>query len=653
MEERIKHLNYHSKMNRINLFPAVLTAVALAACTMAGCTPEESGAQHEGSTPSPVLTISEDQVDVDPYGGTVTILYELTNEQEGGALTAKCPDGTDWVNGINTTSPGQISFNTAANVSGSARQADFIVTYTYGNGDTVSDQIALSQEPVSDFDHEYTDLGCFSGAWYGDRNSTGGRQNYTAIFSDLPLTQSGTADPEGHYYQFDFFAPADADDGRLPEGRYTLGVPFATEAMTFTPENSYVEHGSQRLEFKHGEVDVSVEGSTYVIEGIVTDSNNEVHHIIFRGELHFTDASGAFPPLTADISFEPDIVQASYYGGTSDLMLALFLFSDMQLDGQSLIPPGDILYVEGVLPYDKNGYITPGEYKITNTTAASAYILAPGSSSEDEYTGEEQAIGTYGIHAENQMRANYGFVKSGTMTVTGEEDNITIVCDFTTEDGHRIECSWSGSLTLLNMPGPSTTLKGDYHCDFEGAEGAITWFGDWYGTGTNWMFDLTPAGGPGDGFISEFVSEGGSLEEGIPTGTFRPATLSSNPFAGEYIPGSLQDGYILGTAWLQYANGSSGTGIYGFAPAVDGELSITNNGDGSYTLSFEFTDDAGNIFDGEWTGTPTITDGREQQNPASASIKPSAILSGNRYTAAPKEIRAAMPSLKRHQGAIR
>lgn len=39
MEERSKHLNYHSKMNRINLFPAVLTAVALAACTMTGCTP--------------------------------------------------------------------------------------------------------------------------------------------------------------------------------------------------------------------------------------------------------------------------------------------------------------------------------------------------------------------------------------------------------------------------------------------------------------------------------------------------------------------------------------------------------------------------------------------------------------------------------------
>lgn len=55
MEERSKHLNYHSKMNRINLFPAVLTAVALAACTMTGCTPEESGAQHEGSTPSPVF----------------------------------------------------------------------------------------------------------------------------------------------------------------------------------------------------------------------------------------------------------------------------------------------------------------------------------------------------------------------------------------------------------------------------------------------------------------------------------------------------------------------------------------------------------------------------------------------------------------------
>ena len=600
-------------MKKIKLLPAIVMSAAAVACMVAGCTPEQTGMSEGGSTP-PQLKITEDDVTVDPSGGTVTIEYELTDAQVGGAVTAKCTGGTGWVNGINTVTPGKISLIASANVSGSARSADLTVTYTYGNGDTVSDNVTLNQEPIAAFDYEYTDLTCFSGAWYGDRNSSGGSQNYTAVFSDLPLNDDGTADPSGHYYQFDFFAPADASDGRLPEGRYTLGVPFSTDAMTFSTHNSYVEHGSVRTEFKHGEVAVSIEGGSYVIEGIVTDTDNKTHHIIFRGVLKFTDASGVFPPLTADISFTPEIVQASYYGGNATAMLALFLFSDMQLDGESLLPPGDILYVEGVLPYDRNGYIAPGEYKITNTTTATPGILAPGGTSENEYTGEEQAVGTYGAHAENQMRINYGFVKSGKMTVTGEQDNITIQCEFTTEDGHSIECAWSGSLILMNMPGPTTTLEGDYHCDFDGAEATITWFDNFYGTGVNWMLDLTPAGGAGDGFMSEFVSEDGSLEEGIPTGTFVPSAYSAYPFAGEYVTGSLtQDGYILGTGYLQYAQGQDGTaGIYGYAPAVDGEFSIVNHGDGTYTVSFEFTDDAGNIFDGEWTGKPAVVNGLQE-----------------------------------------
>ena len=38
------------------------------------------------------------------------------------------------------------------------------------------------------------------------------------------------------------------------------------------------------------------------------------------------------------------------------------------------------------------------------------------------------------------------------------------------------------------------------------------------------------------------------------------------------------------------------------APATSGDLTITANDDGTYTLTFSFLDDKGNTWDGEWTG---------------------------------------------------
>ena len=40
-----------------------------------------------------------------------------------------------------------------------------------------------------------------------------------------------------------------------------------------------------------------------------------------------------------------------------------------------------------------------------------------------------------------------------------------------------------------------------------------------------------------------------------------------------------------------------------YAPAVSGDMNITNNGDGTYHIQFEFLDDKGNTWDGEWSGS--------------------------------------------------
>ena len=43
------------------------------------------------------------------------------------------------------------------------------------------------------------------------------------------------------------------------------------------------------------------------------------------------------------------------------------------------------------------------------------------------------------------------------------------------------------------------------------------------------------------------------------------------------------------------------------APATDGDLIISYNDDGTYTLEFSFLDDMGHTWDGEWTGYITLS----------------------------------------------
>ena len=54
-----------------------------------------------------------------------------------------------------------------------------------------------------------------------------------------------------------------------------------------------------------------------------------------------------------------------------------------------------------------------------------------------------------------------------------------------------------------------------------------------------------------------------------------------------------------------YVGGFDGQSYTKQAPAVDGEIRVTNNGDGTYEISFECIDDAEvpHTFSGSWSGT--------------------------------------------------
>lgn len=93
--------------------------------------------------PSTDPSISAENVNISYDATAGEIAYTLKNEVDGGTLTASVAAG-DWLTlGSGTTSP--ILFTCSANTSSAARTATVTLTYTYGNNETVTKNVTISQ----------------------------------------------------------------------------------------------------------------------------------------------------------------------------------------------------------------------------------------------------------------------------------------------------------------------------------------------------------------------------------------------------------------------------------------------------------------------------------------------------------------------------
>lgn len=135
-------------------FRSALAAFAvMAAVSFTGCSKEDEPAPvTPGTGPGtdetvPVLTITtEDNMSVPAGGGSASIAYTLENEVSGGSVSASCPETADWVTAFNVETSGTVSFNVSPNTDPQQRTAEITVTYTYGENETVSDDITIVQQ---------------------------------------------------------------------------------------------------------------------------------------------------------------------------------------------------------------------------------------------------------------------------------------------------------------------------------------------------------------------------------------------------------------------------------------------------------------------------------------------------------------------------
>ena len=601
---------------------ASATLLALAAFVMVGC-------ETTNITPDPdpaALTISAEggELTVPADGGDVTVTYEVANPVEDGTVSASSSES--WATVTDDDTPGVVTVNVTANDSGAERTATITVTYTWAEGEC-SDKVDLVQPAAGstsgEYDHELTAT-VFTGELYDDM-SNNGEANFYTFLSDMPFGSDGYTDSEGTYYLFDIYAPASAlETEALPAGTYTLGEPYATEEMTFGIDYSSVylpgEYGRYLTD---GILVVTVEGDTYTFDAVLTDETGATHHVTYTGpaEYNYSPGGGGDEPtynaISEPVDIEASLAVATYASDANDVMTVTFQFTDMDVDDEGyVIPPGAMFTVEAYLPYNEDGKLALGTYEVNNTY--DEYSVSPG------YDFYGYTLGSYAVKYQDATTYEVGYVSAGSMSITGSRDFdlYTIECDFTTIEGVSIKCRFEGNLTVSGMPLPYySTLTGDYTLNISGNPGVGYYYGDYYGTGGgNWMIDLAPSG-TGDGMQIDLVAEGLDFSAGIPTGTY---TASSYPYPGEYAAGYMDGYYLTGVWYYGYADDGAGdVYISNMAPATSGDLNITNNGNDSYTISFEFLDDNGNTWDGTWEGTLALTDWTAGGYSAS-SVRPAA-----------------------------
>ncbi|HIZ87683.1 MAG TPA: hypothetical protein IAC03_05930 [Candidatus Coprenecus pullistercoris] len=594
------------------LFLILAAAVMTASC-------RQENKPVDGTVPEIRLNVSGDFV-VPAEGGDTVVAYTVMNPVQGGELVPYCDD--EWVSGLSCESSG-IVFSVSPNDGDQSRSTVISVVYQYGDSDTVMADFTLVQKAKVAVDEEYDyvlEAEYLSGTYFGSLYGLNGEHCYDIYLSDKPMSADGFLLEGGTYYLFDIFtdAPSDPMHPQPVSGTYVLGQSEATDAMTFTREVScrlYQSDAAEpmRLKFAEGTLEISQDGDNMVFDAVLTDVDGETHHVTYSGPADYTsDNDDELLLLEQDLDIKTVIYDASWMANVgTEIMEVNFAFTDMTSDEYGyVVPPGSILYVDAFMPFSQEGAVTTGRYDFTheiNTLNA----LYPGGLYEI-MAGMWYPAGTYADYMDETGKSHTGLIEEGYMEISGAPGNYSVECSFTTVDGYSVTCTYSGDLTVRNVPQPFSTLEGDHTLDLSNSAGIAEFYGDYYGTGgANWIIAVEPVDrATGDGFMADIVTTTHSFADGIPTGKYRLAS-GVYPAPGEYAPGAqAADGSLVGTMYFGDYDYMPGYGefVNAYAPAVSGDLQITDNGDGTYGIVFDFVDDKGNSWDGEWSGELEMRD---------------------------------------------
>ena len=347
-------------------------------------------------------------------------------------------------------------------------------------------------EPVpeveADYEYELTE---FSGE-YTSGYGNSGEDNYYVILSDRPVVDN-SFEEGGAYYQLELYAEAGSGQ-ELPAGTYTLGVLGETLPMTFSVEYSgFILPPAPMVAFSEGTLEVAKAGEAYVIEGNLSDTDGATHHFVYSGN--------CFPPLPESIECVAVTAGAGYLDRSGSVMEVAMQFTDMSPGEDGIVaPPGTLMDLDIFMPFDADGGIATGTYEVS-AHAGAAFTVAVGY----DLLGTE--MGSYLSYSPSEeLSFMTYYISSGTVEISGGQDSYSVSCELMIAEGIPVTCSYEGPLAVSGVPGPMSTLTGDCTVNLTGADGLAYYYGDYFGTGGNWVF-LIGSERAGDRVRAEIVAE--------------------------------------------------------------------------------------------------------------------------------------------------
>lgn len=558
--------------------------------------------------PDPVLNIPDKVIEAQAEGGVYELAYTVQNPVEGADLVLAAE--ADWISG-QESDDSKITLVVDPNDTDEDRNAGITVTYVYGEGLVLEDEIEVIQS-CADASYDYDFKASYiSGGFFKDR---GEGRNYCIYLSDTGMDKYLNFIGEGIYYRLDVYVPGNPKDWseiQIPEGTYEL---IAGDSTCFwgSPDASVSQWEKFEL-ITDGTLTVTGSGDSYIYEVVLTDINGDTHFVEYNGPVSLDLYSKEGVRLANyDIVLKEnnlsDITYSADYGEAMKLGLKFYGAVEGGDDNADL----HNMYFEIYAPTD-DYKLLPGTYEVS--TSMNKNTLYPGYI--DELT--MYVVGTFAMTYQDGVSVALAMATDGEITVEESNDIYTVSIDLRTAEGFSITGEYEGPLYIPNIPGHAfSTLEGDHTVDFSGDIYSFgKYFGDEYGTGGCYGVDLigpfeqnpdetVMKEGVGEEVYLEFVTSRTEYDKEIPSGTYKAPEDIDNPKAGEFIAGyqsQAGQGVLSGTRYV----GSWDNGYVDIcAPAIDGELVVTNHGDGTYTFQFEFIDDRGNTWDGEWTGAVNV-----------------------------------------------
>lgn len=572
----------------------------------------------EEETPSPTVSFNQEEtISVIPRGGTQSFNYKIQNRVPNGEITATSE--ADWLSDIKVEpTSGTVTFEVATNYE-NERTADISICYSQDNQQLFSSKVSVTQEACV-FNHDFK-CNYANGNWFALSETA---HMYSVNISDNGYTDNGFFKTETTYYKFAVWAepPTDPYNIKLKPGVY----PISETQTTGTADKSscqYTQIGEEMSDidnhyFESGYITIiENQDGNYTITMIGLDDQGAFHRATYNGPAAINGLT-KLPSIEQDEIFTATSAD-SYFGvGNKEKMHCVLDLIQEEMSDFGFPMAKRRLSFEIFFKYDKDGRPTPGVYPFTvpdpsGLISGEAGTIFPGRPSSIA-VDPTMVRGTHiKIYDSKGGIEKIGLLTDGTLTIEAVgTDNYHITCDLTTDDRkHKVQATYDGPLTIRNVPGRFSTLTGDYTLNLTGALAQGKYYGDVYGNGcTAYTINLNPYDGKtGDGFMVEFVSKSfANFNEPIPDGTFTAAPEEQTALPGQFTQGAinLNSGQIVGTAFVgAYAGG----GMVGkVAPATEGKFSIRHLSDGIYHLDFDFIDDRGHRWNGEWEGNIPLID---------------------------------------------